>query len=96
MGIGKYRMNDINTWFPSLNRFRETHSCSSLHDWQARRANLRYRDTDGSVRFAHTLNNTAIATPRLLAALVENDQAATGEIRVPEVLRPYLRQRELL
>jgi seryl-tRNA synthetase len=96
MGIGKYRMNDINTWFPSLNRFRETHSCSSLHDWQARRANLRYRDTDGTVRFAHTLNNTAIATPRLLAALVENDQAATGEIRVPEVLRPYLRQRELL
>jgi seryl-tRNA synthetase len=96
MGIGKYRMNDINTWFPSLNRFRETHSCSSLHDWQARRANLRYRDTDGTVRFAHTLNNTAIATPRLLAALVENDQTATGEIGVPEVLRPYLRQRELL
>jgi len=96
MGIGKYRMNDINTWFPSLNWFRETHSCSSLHDWQARRANLRYRATDGTVRFAHTLNNTAIATPRLLAALVENTQTATGEIRVPEVLRPYLRQRELL
>jgi seryl-tRNA synthetase len=96
MGIGKYRMNDINTWFPSLNRFRETHSCSSLLDWQARRANLRYRDTDGTVRFAYTLNNTAIATPRLLAALVENTQTATGEVRVPEVLRPYLRQRELL
>ena len=96
MGIGKFRMNDINTWFPSLNRFRETHSCSSLHDWQARRANLRYRDTDGTVRFAHTLNNTAIATPRLLAALVENHQTATGEVRVPEVLRPYLGQRELL
>ncbi len=96
MGIGKFRMNDINTWFPSLNRFRETHSCSSLHDWQARRANLRYRDSDGTVRFAHTLNNTAIATPRLLAALVENGQTAAAEVRVPEVLRPYLGQRELL
>ena len=96
MGIGKYRMNDINTWFPSLNRFRETHSCSSLHDWQARRAGLRYRDTDGAIRFAHTLNNTAIATPRLLAAVIENGQTATAEVRVPEVLRPYLGQRELL
>ena len=96
MGAGKYRMNDIETWFPSLNHFRETHSCSSLHDWQARRANLRYRDTDGTIRFAYTLNNTAIATPRLLAALIENQQTATGEIRVPEVLRPYLGRRELL
>jgi seryl-tRNA synthetase len=96
MGAGKYRMNDIETWFPSLNHFRETHSCSSLHDWQARRANLRYRDTDGTIRFAYTLNNTAIATPRLLAALIENQQTAAGEIRVPEVLRPYLGGRELL
>jgi seryl-tRNA synthetase len=96
MGAGKYRMNDIETWFPSLQHYRETHSCSSLHDWQARRANLRYRDTDGTIRFAYTLNNTAIATPRLLAALLENQQTATGEIRVPEVLRPYLGGRELL
>jgi seryl-tRNA synthetase len=96
MGAGKYRMNDIETWFPSLNHFRETHSCSSLHDWQARRANLRYRDTDGTIRFAYTLNNTAVATPRLLAALIENQQTATGEIQVPEVLRPYLGGRELL
>ncbi len=96
MGAGKYRMNDIETWFPSLNHFRETHSCSSLHDWQARRANLRYRDTDNTIRFAYTLNNTAIATPRLLAALIENQQTATGEIQVPEVLRPYLGGRELL
>ena len=96
MGAGKYRMNDIETWFPSLQHFRETHSCSSLHDWQARRANLRYRDTDGTIRFAYTLNNTAIATPRLLAALVENNQTADGQVRVPEVLRPYLAGRELL
>ncbi|HLI37030.1 MAG TPA: serine--tRNA ligase [Streptosporangiaceae bacterium] len=96
MGAGKFRMNDINTWFPSLGRFRETHSCSSLHDWQARRANLRYRDTDGTVKFAHTLNNTAIATPRLLAALAENYQTASREVRVPEALRPYLGGRDLL
>ena len=63
MGAGKYRMNDINTWMPSLGAYRETHSCSSLLDWQARRANVRYRDADGSVRFAYTLNNTAVATP---------------------------------
>ena len=78
------------SWMPSLGAYRETHSCSSLHDWQARRANLRYRDTEGTVRFAYTLNNTAIATPRLLAALVENYQTAEGKVRVPEVLRPYL------
>ena len=90
MGAGKYRMNDINSWMPSLGAYRETHSCSSLHDWQARRANVRYRDADGTVRFAFTLNNTAIATPRLLAALLENFQDDSQRFRVPEVLRPYL------
>jgi seryl-tRNA synthetase len=90
MGAGKYRMNDINTWFPSLDSFRETHSCSSLHDWQARRASIRYRDTDGTVKFAYTLNNTAIATPRLLAAVVENYQTEDQKVRVPQVLQPYL------
>jgi seryl-tRNA synthetase len=96
MGAGKYRMNDINTWMPSLNAYRETHSCSSLHDWQARRANIRYRDADGTVRFAYTLNNTAVATPRILAALVENLQTSEAQVRVPAVLRPYLGGRELL
>ena len=85
MGAGKYRMNDVNTWFPSLGRFRETHSCSSLHDWQARRASIRYRDTDnGEVRL-HAEQHR-IATPRLLAAVVENDQTADQKIRVPQVL----------
>ena len=96
MGAGKYRMNDINTWLPSLSAYRETHSCSSLHDWQARRANIRYRDADGTVRFAYTLNNTAVATPRILAALVENLQTSEAQVRVPAVLRPYLGGRELL
>jgi seryl-tRNA synthetase len=96
MGAGKYRMNDINTWMPSLGAYRETHSCSSLLDWQARRANLRYRDADGTVRFAYTLNNTAIATPRILAALLENFQTEQAQVTVPAVLRPYLGGRELL
>jgi seryl-tRNA synthetase len=96
MGAGKYRMNDIDTWMPSLGTYRETHSCSSLHDWQARRANVRYRDADGTIRFAYTLNNTAIATPRLLAALIENYQDADHLVQVPEVLRPYLGGAELL
>src|SRR5580692_6647017 len=96
MGAGKYRMNDVNTWMPSLGAYRETHSCSSLLDWQARRANVRYRDPDGTVRFAYTLNNTAVATPRILAALVENFQTEQAQVVVPEELRPYLGGRELL
>ncbi len=90
MGLGKVRMNDVNTWFPSLQTFRETHSCSTLHDWQARRAGIRYKDADGTIEFAHTLNNTAVATPRLLAAVIENHQQADGSVTVPEPLRPYL------
>ncbi|HEX2824473.1 MAG TPA: serine--tRNA ligase [Streptosporangiaceae bacterium] len=96
MGAGKYRMNDINTWMPSLRAYRETHSCSSLHAWQASRANVRYRDADGTVRFVYTLNNTAVATPRILAALVENYQTSEAQVEVPAVLRPYLGGRELL
>jgi seryl-tRNA synthetase len=57
---------------------------------------VRYRDTDGTVRFAYTLNNTAVATPRILAALVENFQTSEAQVRVPEVLRPYLGGREVL
>jgi seryl-tRNA synthetase len=93
MGLGKYRMNDINTWFPTLKTYRETHSCSTLHDWQARRANIRYRGPDGIINFVHTLNNTAVATPRLLAALIENHQQQDGSVHLPLALRPYLGSR---
>lgn len=96
MGLGKYRMNDINTWFPSLGAFRETHSCSTLHDWQARRAGIRYKDKSGKINFVHTLNNTAVATPRLIAALIENHQTEDQRVQIPEVLQPYLGSRELL
>jgi seryl-tRNA synthetase len=90
MGAGKFRMHDIETWVPSEGKYRETHSCSTLHDWQARRTNLRYRGEDGKVRFCHTLNNTAVATPRLLAPFLENHQQIDGSIRIPEKLRPYM------
>ncbi|QIK95088.1 serine--tRNA ligase [Sphingomonas sp. HDW15A] len=90
MGLGKYRMNDIESWVPSLNKYRETHSCSTLHDWQARRANLRYRDADGKVRFAHTLNNTALASPRILVPLLENHQTKDGRVRLPKALRELM------
>jgi seryl-tRNA synthetase len=90
MGLGKYRMNDIESWVPSLGKYRETHSCSTLHDWQARRANLRYRGSDGKVRFAHTLNNTALASPRILVPLLENHQTADGRVKLPAVLQELM------
>jgi seryl-tRNA synthetase len=90
MGLGKYRMNDIESWVPSLGKYRETHSCSTLHDWQARRANIRYRGADGKVRFAHTLNNTALASPRILVPLLENHQTADGRVKLPHALRELM------
>src|SRR6476661_2244382 len=90
MGLGKYRMNDIESWVPSLGKYRETHSCSTLHDWQARRANLRWRDGERKVRFAHTLNNTALASPRILVPLLENHQQADGRVKLPKALRAVM------
>ncbi|MCH8993910.1 MAG: serine--tRNA ligase [Chloroflexi bacterium] len=90
MGAGKARTWDIECWIPSQQQYRETHSVSEYYDWQARRADLRYRDEDGKVRHAFTLNNTAIATPRILVPLLEVHQQADGSVRVPEALRPHL------
>jgi seryl-tRNA synthetase len=90
MGDGKVKSYDIECWVPSEGRYRETHSDSALYDWQARRVNLRYRDESGKVRYVHTLNNTALASPRIMVPLLENHQQADGSIRVPEALQPYL------
>lgn len=90
MGEGKYRMYDIETYMPSLNAYGETHSNSALTDWQARRLNTRYETEGGAVQFVHTLNNTAIASPRLLIALLENHQQEDGSVRVPKALQPYV------
>lgn len=96
MGVGKFKMFDIESWVPSENLFRETHSCSNLHDWQARRTNLRYRDANGDVKFCHTLNNTAIATPRVLVPFLEQHQQEDGSIRIPKALQPFLQGKSIL
>ena len=90
MGAPKYRQYDLEAWVPSQNCYRETHSCSNITDWQARRTNLRYRGNDGKVKFCHTLNNTGIATPRALVPFIENHQQKDGTVRIPEKLQPYL------
>lgn len=89
MGVGKVKMFDLETWVPSEEKYRETHSCSMLHDWQARRTNVRYRTAQGDMAFCHTLNNTAIATPRILVPFLENHQQKDGRIFLPPAIRPY-------
>jgi seryl-tRNA synthetase len=90
LGLGQVKKYDIETWIPSKNKYGETHSCSYFHDFQTRRLNIKYRDTDQKLKFAHSLNNTAVATPRILIQIVENNQQADGSILIPEALRPYL------
>ncbi len=90
IGLGQVKKYDIEAWMPSEKRYRETHSSSYFHDFQTRRLNIRYRDEDGTVKFVHSLNNTALALPRILAHIVENNQEADGSIAVPEVLRGYI------
>ncbi|PCI29746.1 serine--tRNA ligase [Candidatus Wolfebacteria bacterium] len=90
LGLGQVKKYDIEAWVPSEEQYRETHSASYFHDFQTRRLNIRYRDTEGRLRFAHSLNNTAIATPRILIPLIENNQQIDGSIKVPEVLQKYV------
>ena len=90
LGLGQVKKYDIETWIPSEKRYGETHSASYFHDFQTRRLNIRYNDTDGKRRLVHSLNNTAVALPRLLIQIIENNQQADGSIVVPEVLRPYM------
>ena len=94
LGQGQAAKYDIETWMPSRNAYGETHSASRFYDFQARRLNLRYRDTDGKVKFAHTLNNTVAASPRIRIPIMELNQNADGSITIPEVLRPYMNNRE--
>jgi len=89
MGAGQRKKYDIETWFPSQKIYRETHSDSYFLDFQARRLNIRYKDREGKIKFVNTINNTVAATPRLLAAVIENYQQKDGSILVPEVLRKY-------
>lgn len=96
LGQGQVKKYDIEVWMPSQDTFRETHSASYFHDYQTRRLNIRYRDADGKLRFAHSLNNTAVATPRIVACILEQYQQEDGTVRIPDALRPYLGNREFI
>ena len=90
MGVGQVRKHDIEAWMPSRGKYSETHSCSSFNDFQARRSNIKYKDEDGTTKYCFSLNNTAIASPRILIPLLELNQNADGSVNIPEVLVPYM------
>ncbi|MEP0842671.1 MAG: serine--tRNA ligase [Phycisphaerae bacterium] len=96
LGQGQVQKFDIETWMPSRKGYGETHSASRFYEFQARRLMLRYRDGAKGIHYCHTLNNTVIASPRILIPLVENHQNPDGSIRVPKALRPYLGGREAI
>jgi seryl-tRNA synthetase len=89
LGQGQVRKHDIETWMPSRKNYAETHSCSTFYDFQARRLKLRYKDVNGDTLTCYTLNNTAIASPRILIPLLELNQREDGSIAIPECLHPY-------
>lgn len=90
MSLKTHKQYDIETWMPSRGAYGETHSASNLLDFQARRSGIRYRDADGRLQYCHTLNNTAVATPRILIPLLENHQQEDGSIYIPQALRKYM------
>jgi len=94
MGLGQVKKHDIECYMPGRGGYGETHSCSSFKDFQSRRANIRYKDSNGKNVFPYTLNNTAVASPRLLIAIIENYQNKDGSITIPDVLVPYMKGRE--
>lgn len=94
LGRGQVQKFDIEAWMPSRNAYSETHSASRFHEFQARRMQLRYRDEEGKVRYCHTLNNTAAASPRILIPLLELNQNEDGSVTIPAALRPYMGGRD--
>lgn len=95
LGQGQVKKYDIELWVPGEGKYREISSASYFHDFQTRRFNIRYRDAEGKMRYAHSLNCTAIPTPRILVSLVENFQQADGTIKIPEVLVPYFGKEQI-
>lgn len=90
LGAGKYRQYDLEAWLPGLNRWGETGSASIFLDWQARRLNVKYKDKDGNKKYVYMLNNTALPSPRIFIAILENFQQADGSVKIPEVLQKYM------
>lgn len=96
LGLGQVKKYDIELWVPKENTYREISSASYFHDFQTRRFNIRYRDHEGKMHYTHSLNSTAIPTPRILVSLVENYQQADGSVKIPEVLRKYMGDKEFI
>ncbi|MBY0376390.1 serine--tRNA ligase [Patescibacteria group bacterium] len=96
LGLGQVKKYDIELWVPKENTYREIASASYFHDFQTRRFGIRYKNEEGKMNYAHSLNQTAIATPRILVSLVENFQQADGSVKIPEVLRKYMGGREFI
>ncbi len=95
LGLGQVKKYDIELWVPKENTYREISSASYFHDFQTRRCNIRYKDTEGKLKYAHSLNCTAIPTPRILVSLIENYQQADGSIKLPEILHKYMGKGEI-
>ena len=90
IGLGQTRKHEVESWMPGRKAYSETHSCSTMGDFQARRSNIRLRMADGSLSYPYTLNNTAIASPRILIPLLENHQNADGSVTLPKELVKYM------
>ena len=90
IGFSSAKTYDIEVWLPSYGKYREISSCSNFVDFQARRANIRFRDNDGKVRYVHTLNGSGLAVGRTVSAIMENYQNEDGSITIPEALVPYM------
>lgn len=96
LGLGQVKKYDIETWCAGSSSYIETHSSSYFHDFQTRRLNIKYSDTDGKKKFVHSLNNTALAFPRVLIPIIENYQQEDGTIAIPEVLQPYMNGKKFI
>jgi seryl-tRNA synthetase len=90
LGMPAYKKFDIEYWSPADKAYRELMSCSNCTDYQARRLNIRYRNSEGKTAFVHTLNGTAAAYSRVAIALIENHQTGDGHVKIPAALQPYL------
>lgn len=96
LGLGQVKKYDIELWVPKEGKYREISSASFFHDFQCRRFGIRYKDEEGKMHYAHSLNSTAIPTPRILVSLVENFQQADGTVKIPEVLKKYMNGKEFI
>ncbi len=96
IGLGQTRKHEVESWMPGRSAYAETHSCSTLGDFQTRRSNIRARMADGSLVYPYSLNNTAVASPRILIPLLENHQNADGSVTLPKALLPYMSGRTVL